>query len=240
MKLDSLKKFENKKFIIFDLDDTLLDTSHLYWSVKNDMLELFCNLTGKDKETIDREFEDIEHNNIEIHGYSPERYKFSAVELCQRYKIDDKDIVVCAEKIYLEDPQKIANTDELLSWLQGKFELALLTRGEKDLQIRKLVNNKLNIYFDEKHIKVVPTKDKEVFLNFLEHINVHPTECIVIGDSIKSDINPSIEAGMDVIHYNYRHEHYEWEQDKEDSHHDFVSVDCLLEIKDILEKNFNV
>lgn len=228
---NDLKK---KKFIIFDLDDTLLDTSDLYWSVKDDMLNLFCELTGKDKKTLDREFEDIEHENMKTYGYDPNRYKFSAIELCKKYKIDDKDIIICTERISIEYPKKIDHADKLLLHLQDNFSLALLTRGEEDLQNRKLLHTGLAKYFDEKNIQVVPNKNKSVFLNFLKELNVHPHECIVIGDSIKSDINPSIEAGIDVIHYNYKHEIYEWEQDKENTEHNFISVDCLSEIKDIL------
>lgn len=174
-----IKNLEKKKFIIFDLDDTLLDTSHLYWSVKNDMLDLFCNLTEKNKNILDREFENIEHKNILIHGYSPERYKISAIELCKKYEIDNKEIVCCAERIYLDYPEKISKSDQLLSWLQDKFKLALLTRGEESLQMKKIINSELNKYFDEKHIKVVPTKNSEIYASFLEQLSVDPSECIV-------------------------------------------------------------
>jgi len=64
----------------------------------------------------------------------------------------------------------------------------------------------------------------------MKKLSLNPEDCIVIGDSIKSDINPAIECGIEVIHYEYKHKHYEWEQDKEETIYDFKKVTKLLEI----------
>ena len=81
-------------------------------------------------------------------------------------------------------------------------------------------------------------KDKDTFLNFIKELDIEKNNCTIIGDSIKSDIIPGLEAGIDVIHYNYTHEHYEWIQDKEETDLKFISVNDLLQIKSLYKRDF--
>jgi len=229
---------KNKKTIIFDLDDTLIDTSHLYWSVKYDILNFIHSKSNVSYKELDIMFEEIEHKNTIKFGYDPSRYKISANELCSKCDIKDiKDINYInkiADRIILDDPKLIEGAEELLSYLYSKYNLVLLTSGIQKLQFRKIKNNGLNRYFGEKNTKVVEKKDLKIFIDFLKELSLLPENCFVIGDSIKSDINPAMECGIKAIHYNYKHEYYEWEQDKAETQYSFNSVDKLLDIKEIL------
>jgi putative hydrolase of the HAD superfamily len=226
----------NRRTIIFDLDDTLIDTSHLFWEVKNEILTKLSSLTNIKYNVLDKLFEDFENENIIKYGHLPERYEYTTCMLCEKLNIKDKDMYISiAKKIYMSFPSKLPNAEELLRWCKKYYNLALLTRGVKNLQLQKIVKNDLDKYFSENSIKVVPSKDKDTFLNFIKELNIEKDNCIIIGDSIKSDIIPGLEAGIDVIHYNYTHEHYEWIQDKEETDLKFISVNDLLQIKEILQ-----
>lgn len=93
-------------------------------------------------------------------------------------------------------------------------------------------------YFD--FIKVVSQKNANVFSNFLQDIGYHPKNTWIIGDSIKSDINPGIEVGAKCIFYVYKHPHYYWIQDYEYyTLGSFYKVYKLHEIRNILEAPSN-
>lgn len=43
--------------------------------------------------------------------------------------------------------------------------------------------------------------DKRAFLNVVKFFNVKPSECLLIGDSFKKDINPAKAVGMKVLYW---------------------------------------
>ena len=58
----------------------------------------------------------------------------------------------------------------------------------------------------------------------------------VIGDSIKSEINPALNVGMKAILFKYRHSEYIWEQEYGSISIDsFYMVESLPEIIDIIK-----
>lgn len=89
--------------------------------------------------------------------------------------------------------------------------MVYLTRGIPDFQIRKIKTLKIDKYF--KSIQVVEKKGVNEFQEFLKDIKVHPSDCWVVGDSIKSDINPAINLGIKPILYLYSHHTYFWRQE---------------------------
>jgi len=91
-----------RKTIILDLDDTLINTSHLYWSVKDEILTSISEEIDVDKKILDKEFEVIEHDNMIIYGYHPSRYGISANNLCEKYEIQEtQKILSLATRIIL-------------------------------------------------------------------------------------------------------------------------------------------
>lgn len=229
-----------KQTIIFDLDDTLVDTSHLYWTVKKSIIDKVSSKVNISLSEVDKTFENIEHKNTDTHGHIPERYSISAKELCKYYNISDySDIVDIAKNIYLTQPEVIPYAFELLDWCKNNFNIVLMTRGVEKTQYEKLEASGLDKYFKPDVIRIVPYKDSSVFLKFITELNTTPEKCWIIGDSVKSDIIPGVEAGIKVIHYNYTHHTYEWLQDKMETEHTYTSVNTLKEVKAILEKSLS-
>jgi len=232
-----------QKLLIFDLDDTLLDTSDLYWRARTAFVEKVAK-EGFDNQLIIDEFEKIDTKNTQEFGFSPHRYGKSMTEtyllLCSRFnhKVQQKTLTflndVCSRIVVDTVPEILEGAIELLEWAYRKFYLVVLTRGEVNVQHRKLQESKLIKYFGE--IYVVPYKNLQVFQYTLAKTGFEPQKTWVIGDSIKSDINPGILVGAKCILYNYKHHSYSWIQE-----HDsepigkFYKVNKLMEIKSLLE-----
>ncbi len=231
-----------RKLIVFDLDDTLLDTSDLYWRARSAFVKKLVE-QGIDERILIKEFEKIDSINMKTFGFSPKRYENSMLATYELF-VDQlnshvseqiiSDIKACGRLILEELPKPLDGAKTLLQWASEHYVLAMLTRGEDSFQREKLIKSGMFEYFD--FIRVVPKKDANVFREFLQDMGYSPKNTWVIGDSIKSDINPGIEVGATCIIYVYKHPHYYWIQDSEFyTIGYFYKVYSLYEIKKLLE-----
>lgn len=230
------------QLLIFDLDDTLLDTSDLYWRARSIFVKKLSK-EGFEKAVIVDEFEKIDTKNIQKIGFSPYRYGKSMSEtyvfLCSQFNrnIQKETLTflsdVAGQVVVNTVPNVIKGAIELLEWTHRKFYLVVLTRGEEKVQYKKLQESKLIKYFRE--IYIVPYKNVQVFQSTLTKIGFEPDQTWVIGDSIKSDINPGILVGAKCILYNYKHHSYSWIQEHDSKPiGNFYKVNDLLDIVSIL------
>lgn len=231
-----------QQLLVFDLDDTLLDTSEVYWQARSAFVKKLMK-DGMNEEQIIEEFEKIDSINIKKFGFDPTRYEKSMFatykliyENSSHYLSDEtlSYIKSCGRLILEKFPQPINGAINLLQWASKQYRLAVLTRGDDSFQRLKLKNSGMARYFD--FVRVVPKKDASVFSEFIEDIGYNSRNTWIIGDSIKSDINPGIEAGATCIFYVYKHPHYYWLQDYEcHTLGSFYKIYNLYEVRKILE-----
>ena len=229
---------------IFDLDDTLLDTSDLYWRVREEFLSLL-KVPGITRNKLRGIFEEEDSISIQETGFHPDRYGITMLRIYDRMvsegKISHADDVrrqvkEIAKKISVQVPLQIDGSIETLTELkQSGIPLALLTRGIEKVQLNKIRHYHLQDFFG-KNIFVVDRKNPEIFLNALKTLNQKPKETWIIGDSLKSDINPGIEIGAHCIQYLYTHKHYNWiqEHNEEPISSGYLTVKSLKEIPPII------
>jgi putative hydrolase of the HAD superfamily len=223
---------KNKKLFILDLDDTLIDTSDIYYVARESFIELF---TGKylTNSIIDT-FEKIDTENFNKYGYDPHRYFISMVDTYKTLENlnDLQDIIPEIKKCYnllFSKPKLISGAIELLEFLRKSHKkLCLFTRGKKEFQNYKIDSVGIRHYFD--FIKVADNKDAKLFKEIIDRLGYSIDETVIIGDSIKSDIIPCMELKIDCIKYNYSHNNYEWLQDKVE-----IDSDCYLEVNNLWE-----
>ena len=82
----------------------------------------------------------------------------------------------------------------------------LVTNGFEKVQRNKLINAKLNIFFDEVITSEVSNSlkpNKEIFDYALAKTGANCTESIMIGDNLEADIQGGINAGLDTIFVNH-------------------------------------
>lgn len=99
----------------------------------------------------------------------------------------------------------LPNAIETLDYLNGKYELHLITNGFEKVQMQKISRSGLQRYF--KHIITSENAgfskpQKEIFDYALTLSGGALTNSIFIGDSPEADIQGAINAGMDHVHYN--------------------------------------
>lgn len=207
-----------QNLVIFDLDDTLLNTSDLYYQCQTKFTTLLTNkINYRQLQDI---FENYDNSNIDIFGYAPWRYSFSMAETYM--SLVKKEIlpfnanelitiINIGKQIEVSVPKPIEGADELLKTLKNTYRLALLTRGEISLQMKKICHYGWDQLFD--YISVVPYKSTEQFKKVIHVTSTQPHNAWSIGNSLYSDVLPAKELGLSAILYQYKHPEYEWKHE---------------------------
>lgn len=230
------------KLIIFDLDDTLIDTSDLYWRVREEFIQ-FIDDSRYNKADFESIFEEMDTKNTVRFGLNPYRYELTMLEmydLLNPGKIDGaitQKIKNMAGRILAEVPILIEGATDLLEWSKQNFTIALITRGASDIQKMKIKYYDLTKYFGE-FIKIVDSKNEGVYLDFIASLGFSSNSTIIIGDSIKSEINPALKIGAVAIHYKYTHHSYHWiqEHNVRPVEKEYFEITRLADAKAVLTK----
>ncbi len=217
MQEDIVKK--TRPVIVFDLDDTLVDTSHVYWVARSDFVNVMADC-GLDPSVVINKFEEIDGDNMNSMGFSPGRYGKSMKDTYQ-WLVQNSNLVAstrietlvnhAGNLIFSRMPELIDGAQELLEWCYTRFDLILLTRGFPELQMKKIEVSNIGHYFSS--IKIVSDKKVSDFREFILETGHSLRNAWVLGDSIKSDINPGIELGLKCILFVYTHHSYYWQQE---------------------------
>ena len=181
------------KKVIFDLDNTLMDWKDEYiFAITNVINKLNLGYSNEKIKEIDDVLTTYEN---EYSIYKNETFCNYLNKKCNtNLPIEFVDMLIEEQtKCYREfTPSEI----DTLEYLGSKYELIVLSNWFTYTQKKRLENAGILKYFslvsggDERELKPSP----KVF-----DIIDNKKECIMIGDSIKNDILPAIELGMQAI-----------------------------------------
>lgn len=237
-----------KKIIIFDLDDTLIDNVKFYIAVKDKLFNKFTKFFGKgiDKEAFLTFFKKIDLIKAKRLKLSRNRFPASAVELYFSYclKFNKKpisseveEIFICANSVFDYAVQINEKTRDVLRKLSrnNKYQLMILTAGDRLVQTYKIKQSKLfRFYFKEQNILIVPEKNELIYKSRFEKYGFE--NCVMIGNSARSDIKPAIECGMNAIFI--PKETWEYETADLKNHDKLKITDDIINVPDLLKEIF--
>ena len=118
--------------------------------------------------------------------------------------------------------------EELLNGLYGKLPLYLLTVGDTEYQGPRVERSGLTRFFDE--IMIVREKSVQVFRDLLREKGLLPEEAWMVGNSIRSDVNPARLAGLNVAFLNVA----AWSYDRVEPVADYHTIHHLLELRELI------
>jgi len=99
----------------------------------------------------------------------------------------------------LEMPiELIDGIEDTLKKLSKKYRLVMATKGDLLDQERKLIRSGLESYFH--HIEVMSDKTPKQYKKLIQHLDCKPSEFLMVGNSLKSDILPVLDVGAYAIH----------------------------------------
>ena len=194
----------NIKVIAFDADDTLWSNEPFFQEVERKYTELLSDY-GSAKE-ISAELFKTEMSNLECLGYGAKAFTISMIETALRVSnqtITAEKIqqIVLLGKSLLEMPiELLSGVEDTLKALkeQGCYRLVVATKGDLLDQERKLKRSGLTPYFD--HIEIMSDKTEKEYNRLLQVLQVVPEEFLMVGNSLKSDIQPVLAIGGYGVH----------------------------------------
>ena len=205
------------RHLFFDLDHTLWDFETNSRQTMEDVFES-NNLFSKGISSFDDFFERYSYHNHRLwdrytKGFIKQdelRWKRMWLALLD-FKVANEALSKQMAVEFLEKLPSKKNlfpyTIEILTYLQEKrYQMHLVTNGFEKVQRNKLINAKLNIFFDEVITSEVSNSlkpNKEIFDYALAKTGANCTESIMIGDNLEADIQGGINAGLDTIFVNH-------------------------------------
>jgi putative hydrolase of the HAD superfamily len=191
--------------VALDADDTLWHNEPLFTSVRGQ----FCALLGRyrpDGVPGDR-LDAVEMRNLRHFGYGVKGFVLSMIETAiemtgGRLEAADVQTIIGWGRDMLDSPVELLDgVPEAVEELAGAFRLILLTKGDLLHQETKLARSGLGRHFTG--IEIVSEKNAGTYCSVMARYRVAPARFAMVGNSLRSDILPVLEAGGQAVYVPY-------------------------------------
>jgi putative hydrolase of the HAD superfamily len=225
------------KTIIFDLDDTLIKTSKLYNRARDEFSSLMQELGFNSEESLAK-LDEVDISYIKEHGFVKERYPLSLGKTYEYFcKINGEKINPVLKKkiedigwqVFRQVPELIEDVYFVLDTLSKKYFLILATLGDPQVQDKKLQLTGLKKYFSA--VYVLRYKNVEEYQNILTEHKLNKKDTWIVGNSVRSDLNPGLKLGINCILIPYLSWKFEEEEPLSEN---YLQLDSLEELLDYL------
>jgi putative hydrolase of the HAD superfamily len=186
----------------FDADDTLWQNETFYRMTE----ERFAGLLAEyvDPKVIAERLLDVEKKNLHLYGFGIKGFTLSMVETAiqlteGRVPAAVIEAILAAGREMLRHPvETLPHARETLERLSGSYRIILITKGDLFDQERKLAQSGLGDLFDA--VEIVSDKSAATYRRIFSRHGDGPERAVMIGNSLKSDVIPAIEAGGWGVH----------------------------------------
>lgn len=232
-----MKKWEDIKVVAFDADDTLWDCQSWFDEVEHKCCELLKPWASA-REVSEGLFA-TERRNLSLTGYGTKAFTLSLIENAVRVSRQQLtgDIVMqlldLGRELLLFPTTPLPEVEDTLRQLSQlrRYRLVVFTKGELLDQENKLMRSGLEQYFS--HMETVSNKTQKEYRQLCENLDVAPEQTLMVGNSFRSDIAPTLETGAYAVHIPY-HVVWELEKSEEFPHPRLQKISHFSELLDIL------
>ncbi len=188
--------------IAFDADDTLWQNQKFFDAAEAACINLL--LGYGDKSAISARMIETERRNVKVYGVGVKSFMLSMIETAVDVSNHDvspkiiKNIIDIGRELTNYPIEVLPHVHETLALLAASRKLVLITKGDLFDQERKLNDSGLAEYF--KKIEIVNTKVPSTYQRIFETHGDGADRAMMIGNSLKSDVIPALEAGSWGVH----------------------------------------
>jgi putative hydrolase of the HAD superfamily len=209
-------KMDGIEWVGFDGDDTLWKSEDYYRAAEvefESIIGQYIDLT--DARTLQHLLE-VERRNLQIFGYGAKGMTLSMIESAVQLtgeRISARDIhrVIEIGRSTLQHPvELIDGIAEAVQAIVARHEIVLITKGDLFHQESKIQQSGLSDLFHR--IEVVSEKDTATYARVLRELDVPAERFVMIGNSLRSDIEPVLQLGGWGIYMPY---HITWAHEAE-------------------------
>ncbi len=126
------------------------------------------------------------------------------------------------------------NVTETLQALQQDYHLMIITKGQLQEQIISITKSGLRPFVHD--FQIMNTKDAAEYKDqVFDKYKINPSEFVMVGNTLKTDIHPVLECGGNGIYIPRHHWNGENTQDDHSSHANLYHADNISEVPDIIK-----
>ena len=201
--------------IAFDADDTLWQNEYFFRRTEEKFASLLSDFAQSDH--ITEKLLAAERRNLQFYGYGIKGFTLSMIETAIEVTEDKvpasilHDILRAGREMLRHPVETLPHVRETLEGLAGAYQLIMITKGDLFDQERKLAQSGLGELFDT--VEIVSEKTSTTYSRIFSEAGVSPRQSMMVGNSLKSDVIPAIEAGSWGVYVphdlTWSHEHAE-------------------------------
>lgn len=204
------------QLIGFDGDDTLWHSEGYYQAAQAQFQAIVGRYVDVADGEVRRRMLGTERRNLALFGYGAKGMTLSMVETAiaitdARISASDIHRLVTIGKEVLAHPvELLPGIREAVAAVAQQHEVVLITKGDLFHQEKKVKQSGLSDLFHR--IEIVSEKDAATYHRVLGEFALAPEQFAMVGNSLRSDIEPVVRLGGWGVHMPY---HVTWEHELE-------------------------
>ena len=222
----------------FDADDTLWQNEQFYSLTRGRFLDLLREHAEPDR--LAERLLETQKRTLKLYGFGIKGFTLSMIETAIAVT-EGKVTAATVEKILeagremLEHPvETLPGAREAVEALVGRYRLVLVTKGDLFDQERKLAASGLGELFDG--VEIVSDKNRATYERVFTRHGDGPDRAMMIGNSLKSDVVPAIEAGGWGVYVPHELTWVVEHADEPEDHPRFRRIEHLGELAKVIEE----
>jgi putative hydrolase of the HAD superfamily len=195
----------------FDGDDTLWHSEGYYQAAHDEFERLVGRYVDLGDARVHERLLETERRNIRLFGYGAKGMTLSMIETAIAItgeRIDAADVhrlLDLGKQVLAHPVQLLPGIRAAVEAVAGQFQVVLITKGDLFHQEAKVASSGLAELFQR--IEIVSEKDRATYGRLLGEFKLAPAQFAMVGNSLRSDIEPVLELGGWGVHMPY---HVTW------------------------------
>ncbi|HET6804394.1 MAG TPA: HAD family hydrolase [Frateuria sp.] len=204
------------ELIGFDGDDTLWHSEGYYQAAGAEFQAILARYVDVTDSHVQAGMLSTERRNLALFGYGAKGMTLSMVETAIAMtdaRIEARDIhrIVQLGKTVLEHPvELLPGIREAVEAVAARHAIVLITKGDLFHQEKKVARSGLSDLFHR--IEIVSEKNEATYRRVLGEFDLAPAQFAMVGNSLRSDIEPVLALGGWGVHMPY---HVTWAHELE-------------------------
>ena len=147
---------------------------------------------------------ETERRNLRYYGYGIKGFTLSMIETAIQITEGKvpvgviRQLLSAGREMSRHPIELLPGVAEAIEELRHRYTLIVITKGDLLEQERKLAQSGLGDLVDG--IEIVSDKTSKVYVNAFREYGDGPTRAVMVGNSVKSDIIPALQAGSWAIY----------------------------------------
>jgi putative hydrolase of the HAD superfamily len=147
---------------------------------------------------------DSERRNIHHYGYGSKSFTLSMIETAievtggRAPNAVIAEIMAAGRDLLAYPVECFEGVAQTLAALKSRYRLIVITKGDLFDQERKLASSGLDPFFDA--VEIVTEKTPDTYRKLFARHGPGPERAMMVGNSLKSDILPALEAGSFAVY----------------------------------------